>query len=169
MVRAFLTSVIFVVLAVGSAWSMPVIRHEAGFILSAADAPKLLKQCSRSAPANVTGSWLPTDAQVRELETRLPAALSQVVAKRVIKPVHWPTSDFGRQYGGLVVGKRRIIYVNAFPGDEDEKIARAIRGWRIPDRHKELFLVCDGGPDFFGVEYDPNLKTFANFEFNGAI
>ena len=28
-------------------------------------------------------------------------------------------------------------------------------------------MVCDGGPAFFGVEYDPKTKTFTHFAFNG--
>jgi hypothetical protein len=35
------------------------------------------------------------------------------------------------------------------------------------DWPSEPVVVCDGGPAFFGVEYDPEKKTFTHFEFNG--
>jgi len=30
-------------------------------------------------------------------------------------------------------------------------------------------VVCDGGPAFFGFEFDPAMGQFSNLEFNGAI
>jgi hypothetical protein len=40
-------------------------------------------------------------------------------------------------------------------------------GFRHFDWRRQIVAVCDGGPQFFGVEYDPDTKTFSHFEFNG--
>ena len=34
---------------------------------------------------------------------------------------------------------------------------------------KEPAIVCDGGPEFWGVEFDLVAKEFLHFEGNGAI
>jgi hypothetical protein len=35
--------------------------------------------------------------------------------------------------------------------------------WRLLDG----IFVCDGGDDFWGLEYDPESKAFSALEFNG--
>jgi hypothetical protein len=35
------------------------------------------------------------------------------------------------------------------------------------DWKHELLMVCDGGPAFFGIEYDPQTNTFDHFAYNG--
>jgi hypothetical protein len=90
----------------------------------------------------------------------------------------WPDDDLNaldyyRQYGGLVVGGRRIVYVNSVHQDiarnmYDREDARGF--YPAPDAWRERAIqVCDGGPIVFGVEYDSEAETFGNFAFNGAI
>lgn len=67
-------------------------------------------------------------------------------------------APFFRQYGGLLIGGRKIIYVNAF---------RA-HAWGLSDWRSKAFDICDGGSNFFGVEYDVETKTFRPFAFNGT-
>jgi hypothetical protein len=129
-------------------------------------AKDLVHQCSRGAPGPVEGTWLPDKTQVRELEARLPEALDSALAKRGEKE-HRPR-DFLRQYGGFIIHGHKIIYMNAFPRsliDDEERFNEHNehkRSW-----HRDVEGVCDGGPSFFGVEYDPKTKTFSHFEFNG--
>jgi hypothetical protein len=74
--------------------------------------------------------------------------------------------DVVRQYAGFISSGRKIIYVNALPRRDTES--------QMPDeppedwKHKAL-VMCDGGPQFFGVEYDPQTKAFSNFAFNGVL
>ena|SRR5690242_18731149 len=131
-----------------------------GAILPLEESKELLRQCSRGAPQGVTGTWAPTVMQIRELEDRLPTALTAVAlekGERYAEP-----GDFRRQYAGFVVNGRKIIYVNAFP--------RSVGGpspGRSFDWHRSAVMVCDGGPAFFGVVYDPEKRTFDHFQFNG--
>lgn len=128
-------------------------------------AGNLLQQCSRGVPGPVEGMWLPGAQQIRELEARLSQALDEAFAQRRDRENR--PRDFLRQYGGFIVGGRKIIYVNAFPRGLIEDEERYSSGGPKHDWHREAKGVCDGGPAFFGVEYDPHTKTFSRFAFNG--
>jgi len=67
-------------------------------------------------------------------------------------------APFFRQYGGLIIGGRKIIYVNAF----------RMRPRGVNDWHSRAFDICDGGSNFFGVEYNAESKSFGPFAFNGT-
>ena len=138
-------------------WAAPAWDSSDGSILPVSQGPALLKQCSRAVPEAVTGYWAPDIKQVSELEMRAPAAFEGQLAKRTLKPL---SSEFLRQYVGIVSSGIELIYVNAFPRDHEQYI----RNWR--SRAK---VICDGGPDFFGAAYNPATGTFTQFWFNGAL
>jgi hypothetical protein len=151
------------------ALALPQLDPKDGAIFPETKARDLLHQCSRRVPGPVQGTWTPTAAQIAELEARLPGALDDVLARRGDSRKRSP--DFLRQYGGFIVGGRKIIYMNAFPRFllGDEKSSYDERHKPVPDWRGAMKGVCDGGPDFFGVEYDPAMKTFSHFEFNGLV
>jgi hypothetical protein len=147
--------------------ALPPLDPADGAIFPESRARDLLNQCSRGVPGPVEGTWVPSSRQIRELEARLPEALDNVLAKR--GEYQNRSRDFLRQYGGFIVGGRKIIYMNAFPRFliGEEKTFHADRHKTAPDWRTEMKGVCDGGPAFFGVEYDPATRTFSHFEFNG--
>jgi hypothetical protein len=57
--------------------------------------------------------------------------------------------------------------MNAFPHTLGDPEPNGPPGFRRFDWHRQVVGVCDGGPAFFGVEYDPATKRFSHFEFNG--
>ena len=119
-----------------------------GVVFPAEQAPLLARQCSRSAP-RAEGVWLPAVTDIAKLE----AGLGNVLVQAKVQP-----GAYYRQYGGLVVGGRRIIYVNG------ARNAIVHADWRsVP------ISICDGGALAFGVEYDPATGRFANFTFNGHL
>ena len=128
-----------------------------GTIFSAERAQEFTKQCSRDVPAPIDGTWMPTEAQVRALESPLVALVKKEASKGDLPGATIEVARYYRQYGGLIIGGKRIIYVNAF----DEHLAEFSWRWQVP-------RVCDGGYGLFGVEYDPSAGTFANFSFNGS-
>src|SRR5438128_733767 len=77
-------------------------------ILPASEGRAAIDQCSRSAPEHVMRFWRPTAAQVEAAEKALPAFLHAHGHK------DWLRDSF-RQYVGVVVAGRRLIYLNAFP------------------------------------------------------
>ena len=65
-----------------------------------------------------------------------------------------------RQYVGIVRGGRRFVYGNFFP--------RSVTRYGDAGRwRREPVMVCDGGPAFFGIEYDVESGTFTQLGFNG--
>ena len=119
----------------------------------------LMTQCSRPVPEPGEAGWAATEADVAAVEAALPAALA---AHRMRDPPDWSRLETGwrRQYIGFVRGGRRLLYGNFFPrevGDEG-----AVGQWRV-----EPVIVCDGGPAFFGVEYDVEAAGITALDFNG--
>src|ERR1700759_4933111 len=119
-----------------------------GVVFPAEQAPLLARQCSRATP-RAEGAWLPAPADIAKLE----AGLGRVLTDAKVQP-----GAYYRQYGGLVVGGRHIIYVN---GARNAVILPSWRGVPIS--------ICDGGALAFGVEYDPATGAFAHFAFNGHL
>ncbi|HKP04726.1 MAG TPA: hypothetical protein VJU77_15340 [Chthoniobacterales bacterium] len=125
-------------------------------ILPTSEGPKIIKQCSRTDPAEVTGFWLPLPADVAASEKTLPQLLR--------KSGH--TINLGhsyRQYIGIVSHGKKLIYVNAF--SETVLVHPPLRrSWK-----REAMVICDGGDVFWGVEFDPATRVFTHLEFNGSI
>lgn len=137
-----------------------------GAVFEGEHARELVNQCSRREPGPVEGVWTPTPDQIDRLERSLPSAFAEAARR------DWPREtlsviDYYRQYGGLIISGRRIIYVSA----GHRSLAERTIGGRYAGRTwRDLqFMVCDGGPIVFGVEYDPQTKSFEHFAFNGAI
>ena len=119
-------------------------------------AASLLQQCSRATPKPDGPSWQPSADEVLALETILPGALMAHAARG---HTDWSkvTSAWRRQYVGIVVRGRRLIYGNYFPKGAD------LTSWRIRPA-----IVCDGGPAFFGVAYDVAAHRIVSLGFNGV-
>jgi hypothetical protein len=130
-------------------------------ILDGTNVQAMLRQCSRMTPATGESSWLPSPADVAALEAALPAALA--AAGRA--EVRGAPRGWRRQYVGIVRGGRRFIYGNFLPfGPENDEIRPDPQRWR-----QQPEIICDGGPAFFGVEYDVEARRFTQIAFNGAI
>jgi hypothetical protein len=128
-------------------------------ILTPQQAPQLMKQCSRAGPEKVTGFWMPDSSDVALLEKELPAFVTKSGLRR-------PLSAYCRQYVGVISNGKKIIYINALlcSDFEDEDRDAHSLDWK-----REPIVVCDGGPDAWGVEFDMLGKEFQHFEANGAI
>ena len=131
-------------------------------VLPAATIPAILRQCSRQSPTAGEGGWQPSAAEIIALETAAAAALR---ARQEPNDPDWSgfPDNWRRQYVGLVRGGRRFIYGNAYPRDVDERAPEPDR-WR-----REPAIVCDGGPSFFGVEYDVEAGRITQLAFNGGF
>jgi hypothetical protein len=114
----------------------------------------LIRQCSRGSPANVSGFWEPSPAQVLTIEQRLPELLRKSGQESVL-------AGSRRQYIGVTSRGKKLIYLNAFP-------ASALDVGEHTNWKTEAFTVCDGGDVFWGLEFDPADETFHNIQFNGV-
>lgn len=114
-------------------------------------AAQVLDTCSRSSPGRepgrVTGYWAPSRQQVEQLEAQLPSLEAQVPK----------AADFDRQYVGIEMDGRQLIYLNAFHLPDDADI----------DPARDAIRVCDGGAQFWGAVFDPASGRFLDVQFNG--
>ncbi len=62
-----------------------------------------------------------------------------------------------REVFGITRSGKRLIYANFVPADI------------MPDQRHMPTNVCDGGPAFFGVEFDPAAGQVTHIAFNGAL
>ena len=121
-------------------------------------------QCGRPVPSS-DSSWVPDAAMIRQLEEALPAAVQEALDHTMPSgSARFKVSDYYRQYGGLVVGGVKIIYVNGFHREFLDSLTdfptRAMFWQTSP------VGVCDGGLFFFGAEYDPSTRHVRSIRFN---
>jgi hypothetical protein len=135
----------------------PAFKPDSGAIFAGARAVELLKQCSRPSLAT-EGTWTPNPEQIRELERRLRFELAKTLEASLLA-TKASVSDYYRQYGGVVVSGRRVIYINGF----HHRFLEDTRDWRATP-----VSVCDGGEQFWHAAYDPAHRTFVVFQFAGA-
>lgn len=138
---------------------------EGAVILSEDVVGGMLSQCSRDAPQAGEGTWRPSVGDILALEARLPGAVAAQPEASHIQGGQLP-NGWRRQYVGLVREGRRYIYGSYFPADPsgDAWAAEIGYDWRIMP-----YGVCDGGPDFFGAEYDVVSRQFTHIAFNGSV
>lgn len=125
------------------------------FILHTSKGKALLKQCSRATPKKVSGYWQPSATQISKLETLLP----QFLQKAAKTGIHAPDKlAFHRQYVGIVVGNKRLIYGNFYNMEASDM-----------NQASEPIVVCDGGAAFWGIVFSPEDGAFSDLRVNGYI
>ena len=117
-----------------------------------------LEFCSRSGPSTAEGAWdVPVDvvaALERDLHklSRLEATGCCLLGGTIRHP-----EEYFRQYLGLLVGGRQVVYVNAF---------RSVA--THPHWQAAAVGVCDGGSDYWGALYEPEARRFSDLAINGS-
>lgn len=116
-------------------------------------AAQVLDTCSRDSPGRhpgeITGYWAPSRQQIEQLEARLDQ----------LQPTIERPGDFDRQYVGIEVQGRRLIYINAFNLPDDSEL----------DPARTAIQVCDGGAQFWGAVFDPESGQFSGIQHNGQL
>jgi hypothetical protein len=136
-------------------------------VFPAAGATKLRNQCSRPVVGRIQGTWRPDQATLARLEAALSAAFTGAIAKLGTRvPKQHSLDDYYRQYGGIVVDGRRIVYINAFHG-LILYWAATVRPARPIDWQHVAVDACGGGTMFFGAEFDVESGRIVVIEFNG--
>jgi hypothetical protein len=158
--------------AVREEWSqkalLPIVEGAGfqGVVLPAKAARAVLCQCSRESLGVASGYWTPTTSDLSQLEARLPDYLrAHPHARRFDQ---WRNlGAYLRQYLGIERAGRRLIYVNVIGGPLFSP-ARRVSHRRAVERawRSTVLVVCDGGPDFFGAEYDVAGQRFTRIDFN---
>jgi len=130
-------------------------KKEKWVVLPPSAAEAVSRLCSRSALPMVDGDWQPTAADISTMEKRLSkdSYLEEKLAHSA-----GPTSDprhYYRQYVGVIVAGRKLIYINAFCEHSPP-----------PYWQQRLVDDCDGGCNW-GALYDPKAGEFSQFGTNG--
>lgn len=139
-------------------------------LVAPSEGAQLIRQCSRSAPDTADAFFTPSPREITAIET---AAMSALLAARddhaefrrnmeergIVTPFDWPDdpSAYQRQYVGYVADGRRMIYGNYLPASGSD------------GNSAEPLIVCDGGPVFFGVEFDLETGNVMRIAFNGGL
>ncbi len=137
-------------------------RSRHSVVLAERDA--LLRQCSRRVPVVGAGAWSPDAATIAHLERALFPVLQRALDRRVPPGEKLFAEDYYRQYAGVIVGGRRVVYVNGFHREH-----LALAAWtpaRAPDWRRIAVNVCDGGAGYFGAVYDPAAQRVESLDFN---
>ena len=131
-------------------------------VLPRGQARRVTRLCSRRGPFKVDSSWTPASSDIAKLEANLANITSlhseagevgDLAGQQIEKP-----ERYYRQYVGIVVNGKKLIYVNAACHP------RASDGWRT-----QFLDGCGGGSCYWGVEYDPRAGRFSNLHVNGRM
>ena len=137
----------------------PLLSADGLYPLALDQAAQVFRQCSRGAPEPGDDLWAPTRSEISELEAALPAYMAGRKKASLRTPPE--TGQYLRQYVGFTRNGTRQIYGNFFHS--------SIR--QIADQMSHPFVgpvvVCDGGPAFWGIVYNPATKAFEEPQFNG--
>jgi len=122
--------------------------------------------CSRMGVPALDRLWVPTAAEVAEVEGRLRRLKqlradhgSGIVGARLEDP--W---SYHRQYVGVLIEGRKLIYIHGF----SERLPANRVTLSYPDDWRTGIVDwCDGGYSSWGALYDPVRATFLALRFNG--
>ena len=98
---------------------------------------------------------MPSRLDISELEKRLPDFIARDTA--LDRSV---TRDY-KQYVGIIRGGRRLVFLSAFSIPEDAV--------STPEWQQKPIIWGGGGNTVWRVQYDPQEKTFDEFEVNGPL
>jgi hypothetical protein len=141
--------------------------------------PGLLAQCTRVSPATSDAYWRPTAVQVATADSLLAPALAAALPRAPKQPGTTPrVGSYARQYGGLVLQGKRVLYVNGAylsPAEQDtlQRYLASPEDQRPPglggllqDFAHRAVRVCDGGASYFGVVIDLEARRVGTIQFN---
>lgn len=102
--------------------------------------------------------WTPSEKDVLALEDGLVSFLQNSSDSFYVQgtPVWEKLDNYNRQYIGIILDGKRIVYANFFCDSTG-------RDWR-----KEFIFVLDGGDCFFQFKFDMNSNEFFDLQVNGV-
>ena len=155
------SAVIAAVIAVQTV-APPAFRPEWAAVLPDKSMPANMRWCSRPGPS-LSGHWRPDDEIIVVLEAALAPALDAALQRQYKNAANRPAvSDYYRQYIGIQ--RDRKVYINGF---HRRFLERASAERPIPWQTHAV-NVCDGGPFFFGVDYDTTTRKLGEIHFTAS-
>ena len=108
-------------------------------------------------PGQTAEYWTPTEKDVLALENGLVSFLQENPDRFYSQgtPVRERLDDYNRQYIGMILDGKRIVYANYFCDSFET------------DWTKEFIFVLDGGDCYFQFKYDADSGGFFDLQVNG--
>ncbi len=125
------------------------------FPITLDEAPRLFEQCSRSAPNPDGEFWIPSKTEINRLEAELAAQITKY--RRTINDPRTFERHYRGQYVGFVRANTRYIYASYSPDAY----------WPSHLPSGKALVVCDGGPNYWGIVYNPATGQFSELQTNG--
>ena len=110
-------------------------------------------------PRERVGAWLPSESDIDDLEENL-SQISHLKAWSRADSRHIENPDrYFRQYLGLTVSGKKLIFVNA-----------TCQFWREDptEWRRQLQLIDDGGQCYWQAYYEPSTHKFSHLMINGT-
>jgi hypothetical protein len=132
-------------------------------ILKSDKGKAIMAQCSRSIPEGVTGYFDLSDVDVAKLDSNFKKVLYvKSDGCCIIGGTVMSLDKYAYQFIGVLKGKEKYIYVNAFFIDPKNGPGDSNKGWQnMP------ILACDGGTGFWGAMFKLSDGTFSELAING--
>ena len=124
-------------------------------------------------PQQVNEYWMPTKEDIILLEKLLPEYIKKN-SSTLCTDLDKDLSKYKRQYGGLIINGRKIIYVSAVQAydesPEDASLASHHSAGYEPLKTIQIswesMSICDGGCSSWGIEFDVKSNQFLHLEIN---
>ena len=132
--------------------------------LESSKGEQILKQCSRETPKNISSYWTPTQNDIERLEAQF-MKVKDIKANAccLINGTIRTLDNFGFQYIGVTIKKKKYIYLNAFHVDNDADFSTFYKNWKT-----DPIIMCDGGDYYWGVLFDLDKLKFSDLAINGV-
>lgn len=125
---------------------------------------RLLRQCSRWTPKNISEYWIPTENDIARLEKQFMNVKEiKATACCLINGTIQTLDNFAFQYIGVTIKKKKYIYLNAFHLDEEDDLNTFYKSWKT-----DPIVMCDGGNYYWGVLFDLDRLKFSDLAINGV-
>ncbi len=142
---------------VRSGQAQALLLPERGAIFPLDSARQLMHPCSRIAAPRPTGAWTPAPQDIAALERALAPVLARKLREEAFPFIGADTTkipltpaDYYRQYVGVIVHGRRLIYINGFHSmflGMPARVDSALGSKKYPaewDWRRHPVYVCDG-------------------------
>lgn len=139
-------------------------KPEYSTTLDSSKGSAIINQCSRAVPQKISAFWNPMQSDIEKIEKNFKKLLSlKALACCLIGYKLDSLNGYIIQYVGVIINKKKYIYVNAFNAGSNDYLTRFFKNWKT-----EPIIACDGGRGFWGVLYDIDNSTFEQLAFNGV-
>jgi hypothetical protein len=131
-------------------------KPENSIVYDSTNGEKIIAQCSRDIPKNISHYWNITRSEIDKLENnfkRVQLLRSKVCCNIGYKVKH--LKKYGFQYTGVTILQKKYIYLNAFISIDN------------PNWENRPIVVCDGGMAYWGVLFNIEDQSFSELSFNG--